>query len=182
MPPLLKGTLRALEKKVLYDYHRDEQYELDDEAYEFLSYCTGRNSFSDILHITGSGRKEGTELLDFLAEEGLIVDKYVASAPRKHETVKNIPPSLRYLQLHITEKCNLDCRHCYLGRRGNASLSLALAKKAIKEFSDVGLKLPITGGEPLMHKDFWEILRYARRFLIRIEVLSNGTLISDEGH
>jgi radical SAM protein with 4Fe4S-binding SPASM domain len=180
MYPLLKGALRALEKKVLYDYHRDEQYELDDEAFEFLRYCTGRNSLSDILRRTGSGEKEGRELLNFLVEEGLIVDKYVPRGPRKYKAVKSPLPSLRYLQLHITEKCNLDCRHCYLGRKENASLSVALAKKAIKEFSGVGLKLLITGGEPLLYPDLWELLRYARRFPIRVELLSNGTLISDE--
>jgi radical SAM protein with 4Fe4S-binding SPASM domain len=180
MYPLLKGALRALEKKVLYDYHRDEQYELDDEAFEFLSYCTGRNSFADILRITGSGRKEARELLDVLVEEELVVDKYVASAPKRYKIAENISPSLRYLQLHITEKCNLDCRHCYLGRKGSKSLSLALAKKAVEEFSDVGLKLLITGGEPLLYPHFWELLRYARGFRIRIEVLSNGTLITRE--
>lgn len=178
--PLLKGALRCLEKKVLYDYRRDEQYELDEEAFEFLSYCTGRNSLGDILRITGSRREEARELLDFLAEEGLMVDRYSHGAPRKYRIVENASPSLRYLQLHITEKCNLDCGHCYLGRKGNKSLSPALARKVIEEFSGLGLKLLITGGEPLLYPGFWELLGYARRFQVRIEVLSNGTLITRE--
>ncbi len=181
MHPGLKGAaLRAIEDKILYDYHKDEQYVLDDEAYGFLRHCTGRNSFSKIIEETGSNAEAGRELVSFLKKEGLLEDRRDIKAPEKLHVLGSPKPSLRYLQLHITEKCNLDCKHCYLGKKGNLDLDTALVKKAIREFSDCGLKLLVTGGEPLLHEHFWEILSYAREFTIRVELLSNGTLITQQ--
>lgn len=178
MHPFLKGGLRAVEKPLLYDPRRDELYELDEEAFELVSFCTGRNSFEDILAITGADEEESRELISYLQGEGLVLDKHVPGAPKRHRVFRQSAPSLRYLQLHVTERCNLNCRHCYLGNKGNGDLPLSLAKKAVREFSEVGLKLLITGGEPLMYPHLWGLLRYAREYPIRIEVLSNGTHIT----
>lgn len=179
-PRLKDAVLRSHEDRILYDYRRDERYVLDSEAFEFLRCCTGRNSFSEIVSKTGCSAKAGNELIRFLTAENLMVDKEAEDAPEKHEVKESPKPSLRYLQLHVTEKCNLDCRHCYIGKKGTTSLSLRLAKKAIEEFSDVGLKLLITGGEPMLYPHFWELLKYAREFPIRVELLSNGTLITED--
>lgn len=178
MHPCLRGVLRAIEKNVLYDPGRDELYELDRDALDFVSYFTGRNSLNEILRITGADKKEASELIDYLAEEGLILDKHLPRAPRRHNISRQPSPSLRYLQIHVTERCNLDCRHCYLGRKGSTDLPFSLAKKAVREFSDMGMKLLITGGEPLLYPYFWDLLEYARDYPIRIEVLSNGTCIT----
>jgi radical SAM protein with 4Fe4S-binding SPASM domain len=180
MHPLLRGVLRVMEKSILYDPRRDEIYELDDDSMEFLSYCTGRHSFEDLLRYTGADRGEALELLDYLLGEGILRDNHIPEAPNRYYVPKQPIPSLRYLQIHVTERCNLNCRHCYLGRKGGLDLPISLAKKAVKEFADMGMKLLITGGEPLLYPAFWELLSYARRFPVRIEVLSNGTLITSK--
>lgn len=180
MHPYLRGVLRAIEKNMLYDPRRDELYELDRDAFLFISYFTGRNTLEDILRYTGADRKEAQELVDYLVQEGLVVDKHVPGAPGRHSISRNLLPSLRYLQLHVTERCNLDCRHCYLGRKGSTDLPFSLAKKAVAEFSEMGLKLMITGGEPLLYPRFWELLEYAKAHSIRVEVLSNGMYITAE--
>lgn len=180
MHPLLKGALRIMEKGILYDPYNDELYELDEEAIRFLSYCTGRNSIKKILEYTGSDKQDAKELLNYLVEEGLITDMHLPLAPIRFTVTPQPEPSLRYLQLHVTERCNLDCKHCYLGSKGIVDMPISLAKKIVKEFSNIGLKLLITGGEPLLYPRIWELLRYASRFPIRIEVLTNGTLISSK--
>ena len=65
------------------------------------------------------------------------------------------------LYLHITGKCQLKCSHCYISYNGNqisdmdtddiCSLILESVKCGVKE-------VVITGGEPLMHKDFAGLL------------------------
>lgn len=180
MHPCLRGVLRALEKNILYDPRRDELYELDEDALRFISYCTGRNSFNDILHLTGADKNKAQELVDYLVQEGLVVDMHYPDARRRYKIIRQNSPSLRYLQLHVTERCNLDCRHCYLGSKGSTDLPLPSAKKAVKEFSKRGLKLLITGGEPLLYPFLWDLLEYSRKYPIRIEVLSNGTYITPE--
>ncbi len=179
-PKLKNSALKEIETKVLYNFSADELYELDDESFSFLSYCTGRNSFSKIIEKTKCDEKEAKKLIEYLKEEGCIEDKKEENVAEKFPSYNKVLPSLRYLQLHITEKCNLNCRHCYLGEKGEKELELEIIDKAIREFSQTGLKLLITGGEPLLHSQFWKVLKIAKKYPIRVEVLSNGTLITEE--
>jgi radical SAM protein with 4Fe4S-binding SPASM domain len=176
MFPKLKGcALKKAEGLFIYDFIRDELYEVDEEAFDFLKYCTGKNKLEEI-----PNSDEGKEVLKFALSEGLVEDDFDANAPEQYSVKNNPAPSLRYLQLHITERCNLNCKHCYLGSKGMRSLNFETATKAIREFGEIGWKLLVTGGEPLLYERFWDILSYASKFPIRVEVLSNGTLITDE--
>ncbi len=177
---LKDSALKEIETKVLYNFVDDELYELDDESFSFLSYCTGRNSFSRIIKTTNCDEKEAKKLIEYLQEEGCMEDKKEENAAERFPSYNKVLPSLRYLQLHITEKCNLNCRHCYLGEKEEKDLELEIIDKAIGEFSQTGLKLLITGGEPLLHSQFWEVLKIAKKYPIRVEVLSNGTLITED--
>ncbi|MFQ6050467.1 MAG: radical SAM protein [Candidatus Hydrothermarchaeota archaeon] len=179
-PKLKNCALKLTDKRVLYNFVEDELYELDDESFEFLSYCTGKNSFEDILLKTGCNKNESLELINYLKKERCLVFQKDQTANEKFTVKQNSRPPLKYLLLHITEKCNLKCRHCYLGEKSNRDLELGLIKKILNEFGEYGFKLLITGGEPLLHENFWDILKYARKFPIRIELLTNGTLIEEE--
>ncbi len=181
MYPKLKGNaLRDLEVKVLYNYAKNEQYELDPEALEFLSYCTGRNSFRRICEETGIDEGEAKELVRYLMGEACLVDTQEPNAPERFPIRPSFKPSLRYLLLHITERCNLNCGHCYLGNKDNHDMELHLIATLLEEFSEYGLKVLITGGEPLLHKNFWDVLKLAGDLPIRVEVLTNGTLVTPE--
>jgi radical SAM protein with 4Fe4S-binding SPASM domain len=179
MHPSLKDcALKSQESLFLYNFRADERYELDSESFEFLRFCTGRSSLEEIIKMTEADEKEAREFIDYLTLEGCIEDKQFDKASLVHETQVAVLPSLRYLQLHITERCNLNCGHCYLGEKEQKDLDLSLIEKALSDFSSNGLKLLITGGEALMHKKFWEIAKLATKHTIRIELLSNGTLIT----
>ena len=181
MHPKLKNcALKEIETNVLYNFPKDDLYELDDESFSFLSYCTGRNSIPAIIEKTDCNEKEVKKLIQYLQEEECIEFNEDLNAVEKYTFPKKVLPSLRYLQLHITEKCNLDCRHCYLGAKEQKDLNLEVIDKAIREFSQNGLRLLITGGEPLLHKNFWKVLEIAKKYPIRVEVLSNGTLLTDK--
>lgn len=87
--------------------------------------------------------------------------------------------------LDLTYRCNLKCLHCYTGdHSGNmpaAEMDTRRIKSLLDEICDAGcLYLLLTGGEPLLRKDFPEIYRYAKEKGFVITVFSNGTLISDE--
>jgi radical SAM protein with 4Fe4S-binding SPASM domain len=92
---------------------------------------------------------------------------------------------IRSLVLHLTEECNLRCKHCYFAatspRAGELSESEFLA--VIRQFAELGGEsLLITGGEPLLQKaKLRAVIEEARRRKIdRILVDTNGTLASDE--
>jgi radical SAM protein with 4Fe4S-binding SPASM domain len=179
MHPRLRGcALKNQESHYLYDFKGDERYELDEESFNLLRTCTGRNPLNEILNKSGPKKAEAKELLDYLFSEGYIEDKEDRRAPEEHQVFPAVLPSLRYLQLHITEKCNLNCAHCYLGEKESKDLDIKIIKKAVREFSPNGLKVLVTGGEPLLHSRFWDVIRVASRFPVRLELLSNGTLIT----
>lgn len=178
-PRLRNSGLKLLEKKYLYNFLKDELYEIDDDAFNFLSRCTGRSSLQSILNNTGISQTEAEELIQYLISESCVENSKSSSAPERFEVQQSTLPSLRYLQMHITEKCNLNCRHCYLGAKIQKDINLNLAMKVIAEFGGTGLKLLITGGEPLLCSHLWKILAYARKFPVRVELLSNGILINE---
>ena len=97
-----------------------------------------------------------------------------------------------FIQWHITEKCNLRCLHCYQEDRLTAELPLKSMKKVIDEAADMiwdweetyGVKIQmsynISGGEPLLRSDLFEILEEISWKGADIYILSNGTKITKE--
>lgn len=84
--------------------------------------------------------------------------------------------------LHITNQCNLKCKHCYAsaGSKLENELSLKEIKKLIGELEDLGTQyIILSGGEPFIHKGFFNILGYCERKKINTMITSNGTLITD---
>ncbi|NJD77107.1 MAG: radical SAM protein [Candidatus Methanoperedens sp.] len=174
-PALAPGyVLRKLESPFAYNISDDQLYELDDEAFEFLKKCDGRHPYSDLILDVDEGSQES---IDYMIEER-IIRMYKTPSPRKTGAKQSPVPSLRYLLLNITDRCNLACKHCYLGGQGTSEIKTALFEKAVSQFEEMGgLKLMISGGEPLLHPKFWELMEILPSFELRVILLSNGTLI-----
>lgn len=94
-----------------------------------------------------------------------------------------------HFQWHITDRCNSRCTHCYQENYTDASDMPLEELKVIgnnlfetlskwKKKGDVS----ITGGEPLIRKDFFRFLEYldSSEEISDLHVLSNGTLITDK--
>jgi len=90
------------------------------------------------------------------------------------------------LTLMITRGCNSNCLHCLLDCRPAEHVrpvDSGIIKRIIDEFAGIGGKgLVITGGEPLTHPDWMEILAFAcsRRGLLDVCLQTNGALMSDD--
>ena len=89
--------------------------------------------------------------------------------------------------LELTSRCNLRCRHCYLGDQAEQHKKRALerdteaVKASLREWADAGaLYLLITGGDPMMRKDFTEIYRFAREQGMLVTVFCDGILVTDK--
>jgi radical SAM protein with 4Fe4S-binding SPASM domain len=82
--------------------------------------------------------------------------------------------------LSITQRCNLECKHCYAGcDTGRASEELTTAEwlRFIDYLAENDfISLYIEGGEPLARPDFPEILSHCTRRMFT-QVRTNGTLI-----
>jgi len=89
--------------------------------------------------------------------------------------------------LEITARCNNNCRHCYINLPSNdeKAKEKELSLDEIKEIVDQAVSLGalwclITGGEPLLRKDFFDIYSYLKQKGILISVFTNATLINQE--
>jgi radical SAM protein with 4Fe4S-binding SPASM domain len=97
-----------------------------------------------------------------------------------------------FIQLHITERCNLKCKHCYQTGGRQHEMTLAEIRALISEASamlkdwtktyDIGFSpgVNITGGEPFLRHDIFEILNEFMEAGFETHLLSNGTLITSD--
>lgn len=88
--------------------------------------------------------------------------------------------------IDLTHRCNLRCVHCYIGEQAKVrqnrdkELSTLQWQKIIDDITEAGtLFFLITGGEPLLRKDFGAIYRHAKMNGLLVTVFTNGTLIDE---
>lgn len=89
--------------------------------------------------------------------------------------------------LELTSRCNLKCVHCYLGpqeeqrKKRDLEMATGQALEVIDQIVASGcLYLVITGGDPMVRKDFPEIYRYAKDQGLIVTVFCDGILVTDE--
>jgi len=105
----------------------------------------------------------------------------------QHPIFPNIKPVLSHLTIELTERCNNSCIHCYINQLSNdkeiesRELSLFEWKNIISQAAELGtLTVRITGGEPLLSKDFIELYLYIRKLGMKVMLFTNARLITPE--
>ena len=166
--------LKRLEQPYLYHVERDELYEIDEKALEFLSRCDGTRRGAEL---TSDG-----SFVSFCLEEGLLTLGTHSSPQPPPPLIGEAPnPSLRYLELQLLHQCNLRCRHCYLVPPRPGRLTLDEALGITREFAARGgLRLLVSGGEPLLYPELPAFLTQTQGLGIRRILLTNGTLLTPE--
>ncbi|UCC95669.1 MAG: radical SAM protein [Candidatus Omnitrophota bacterium] len=106
----------------------------------------------------------------------------------EHQTCKSFAKKLRAkakslnpvsAQIELTYKCNMSCVHCYCkGSEKGTELDTSDWKDILNQIYKEGcIWLTITGGEPLLRRDFLEIYSYAKHKGFLISIFSNGFMI-----
>ena len=93
-------------------------------------------------------------------------------------------PSLKFLFFELTDRCNLACRHC--GSSCSPKNSKFLPKEqifrvleSVKNCYGTQPMICLTGGEPLLHPDFFEIAEYIHTNGFDWGITTNATLIDE---
>ena len=96
--------------------------------------------------------------------------------------------NIDYLRLSITDRCNLRCKYC-MGNKDivflpkDELLSSNEIERLVKIFSELGIKkLRITGGEPLVRRNFREIVENINNIsgIEEINITTNGIRLEEE--
>ncbi|NLV17060.1 MAG: putative heme d1 biosynthesis radical SAM protein NirJ2 [Syntrophomonadaceae bacterium] len=84
---------------------------------------------------------------------------------------------------NTTNQCNMFCDHCYreAGARLEEELTTRQGKTLLDQIKEAGFRLMImSGGEPLMRPDIFELCAYSTSLGLRTVMGTNGTLITRE--
>ena len=102
-------------------------------------------------------------------------------APNGGITAEFVPLVMSW---NVTFKCNLKCPHCYINagqRQSLEELSTDAGKMLIHQIAEVSTPLLIlSGGEPLLRKDIYELIQYGKERGLRMALGSNGMLLDNE--
>jgi radical SAM protein with 4Fe4S-binding SPASM domain len=95
--------------------------------------------------------------------------------------IGKVPPTAVYFV--TTYKCNLSCIYCYADsspeRSMNGDMNTEEAKDMIRQIKELGTStIVFTGGEAFIRKDIMELMAYSKEIGLRVNVISNGTLIN----
>ena len=148
-------------------------FKLQKEEFELLSLCDGKHDIEMTPLLNRFVRTGVVKPILSAGEEGL-------SPWQKRDCDNRYFPAMNWM---ITGKCNYNCLHCF-----NASdeaplmseFSLDEAEKLLDEAEKCGINaVTITGGEPMLHKNFFEILEgiYCRGMFVE-ELNTNGFYIN----
>ncbi len=119
---------------------------------------------------------------EVLSELGLEYDLFITNLFAKADK-DSIPLSGAF---ELTSRCPLDCKMCYIHRKENDCKAIKQEKSTewwlnlAEEAKNAGMfMLLLTGGEPLLRKDFKEIYLGAKKTGLLVSINTNGLLIDD---
>ena len=98
--------------------------------------------------------------------------------------IQNPKNQLRLVAWELTRRCNLNCVHCRAGsERGPypGELDTTQCLEILAQISEVGKPIVIlTGGEPLLRTDIFDLARQGTHLGLRMVMATNGTLLTHD--
>jgi radical SAM protein with 4Fe4S-binding SPASM domain len=125
------------------------------------------------------------ELMVRWKKRGFIDDNYrcrarvVDATPDAHHLISPLVTNIQ-----LTQACNLKCGHCFVDVDAKShpdELSTDQFRSLFGELSAIGAPIVIlAGGEPMLRKDFWELVESVGEHELDAALCTNATLITDK--
>jgi len=138
-----------------------------------------------ILKHNGKSLPEGWEgnVIGKLINKGVLC-KSKETEKQDYKILKpyNIVFPLELAVIHFTNKCNLNCLHCYFKDiKTEEKLSFNELKVVIKQLVKMNVyKFLITGGEPLVRREILKLCRLLTKYNVLFSINTNGTLLTEK--
>ena len=166
-------------------FHEDNLIELPFSNGKVLCSCDGRKTVKEIVdRFTSEGMSE-YDIVSVLENAMFYgwIELCDRPQPRKIKISGDIGHFYpKHAAIELTNVCNLFCKHCY--REASFKGNFIPKNELFKTFDllhEKGMTLiELTGGEPLLHPDFFEILTYALKRFQLVAILTNGTLVDEK--
>src|SRR5512134_292724 len=103
---------------------------------------------------------------------------------RKGSIVPKVDFIPKWIAWEVTGRCNLNCIHCRASSTMTSHDTDFSTEEAKRLLDDIALVskpvLVLSGGEPLLRKDLFEIAKYGTGKGFRMCIATNGVLVTDE--
>jgi heme b synthase len=108
----------------------------------------------------------------------------IKGRPHSSATGATLQANLRLVAWELTRSCNLACVHCRAAaqdRPYEGELTLTECRRVMDEIAEVARPIIIlTGGEPLLRPDVFDIAQYGNSLGFRMTMATNGTLLTPQ--
>lgn len=173
---------------VCYYNDRHAMLRVNESAASILYLCDGSRTIDDMVAILTSKYREdkdkvATYVNNFITSMTKLGHVKMSHTPQ-HSKCLNIVGSDAYwtpdtIAVELTKNCPLKCRHCYLNAGVGENISLELINKLTVEARNFYLEnVQLTGGEPLIHPNFFEILDASCTLNATIHVFTSGYIVN----
>ncbi len=107
--------------------------------------------------------------------------------PEMEEYVKAIPDIPIEVVIEVTDKCNQACSFCFNkfeyrldARNARKEMNGEEVKCVLKKVKEMGVKIVrFSGGEPLLRKDIFNLIEFAKDLGLKVWLNTNGTLVAE---
>jgi radical SAM protein with 4Fe4S-binding SPASM domain len=148
-----------------------------------LSKCDGR-SIDEIVDDCASTIPDVAAQIKTFLTEAYCTHLFEVPDPRQY-IVHRSDRNLSIVQLQLSSKCNLNCRYCYAADRkehGARKMSYADYVRVIDGLLEIvpDLRFSLTGGEPLLNPNVFNIAKYIQSKGCTVDILTNATLLTEK--
>jgi len=165
--------------------------QVNDSAAHIFKLCNGLNTIDNIVQILSNYYNENYDKVkeyvnDFLNDSKKYGHIFLSENCLSSATILDEFGSKEFwipdfIVLELTEECPLRCKHCYLDAGHGTTMEYELFIKILNEMIELKIdKIQLTGGEPLLHPKFFQILELCINNDIDTQLFTSGFLASQD--
>lgn len=165
-------VIKILNEEIwLHHTHSGYRVKINREALGVIESMLSKNSAADLT-------VDEKFVFEKLSAQGIVGEGSAAENEKNLTILKK--SGLESVEIELSGFCNLRCSHCY-SSLSQVNMSAETIAKLFEGFDGLEpVTLTVSGGEPLMNSEFTKVLGMARERRMRVNVMSNATLVTPE--